>query len=64
MKDLNDLVKYGHYRGKAVDASGIALNTYNDFGFTQIVECVSEEMCNTIVWHSGKMKKVKRERHI
>ena len=49
MKESNDLGGYEHYRKKAIDSSGLALDTYNDFGFTQVVECVSEEI---LYYHS------------
>lgn len=44
MHDSEDTGGYDHYRKKAIDSSGLALDTYNDFGFTQIIECVSEEI--------------------
>lgn len=44
MHDAEDTGGYDHYRKKAIDSSGMALDTYNDFGFTQIIECVSEEI--------------------
>ena len=44
MQDTDDMGGYEHYRKKAIDSSGLALDTYNDFGFTQIIECVSEEI--------------------
>ncbi len=44
MHDTQDLSGYEHYRKKAIDSSGLALDTYIDFGFTQIIECVSEEI--------------------
>lgn len=46
-KESNDISGYDHYRHLAIDSSGLALDTYNDFGFTQIVECVSEEILYT-----------------
>ena len=46
-KETNDISGYDHYRHQAIDSSGLALDTYNDFGFTQIVECVSEEILYT-----------------
>lgn len=47
MRNSEDIGGYQHYRQKAIDSSGLALDTYNDFGFTQIVECVSEEILYT-----------------
>ena len=44
LHDSEDIGGYEHYRKKAIDFSGLALDTYNDFGFTQIIECVSEEI--------------------
>ncbi len=44
LQDTNDVGGYDHYKKKAIDSSGMALDTYNDFGFTQIVEAVSEEI--------------------
>ena len=35
---------YEHYKIKALKSSGLALDTYREFGFTQIVEAVSEEI--------------------
>jgi len=43
-KDSNDIGGYEHYKKKVIKSSRLALNTYNDFGFTQIVEGVSEEI--------------------
>lgn len=43
-RESNDLSGYEHYKKKAVESSGLALDTYRDFGFTQIVEAVSEEI--------------------
>ncbi|MFN2303420.1 MAG: hypothetical protein ACK2TV_06775, partial [Anaerolineales bacterium] len=44
LKDSNDLGGYEHYKKKAIESSGLALDTFNDFGFTQIIEAVSEEI--------------------
>jgi len=44
MHESEDISGYEHYRNKAIASSGLALDTYNDFGFTQIIECVSEEI--------------------
>jgi class 3 adenylate cyclase len=44
MRESNDMGGYEHYKKKALDSSGLALDTYNEFGFTQIVETVSEEI--------------------
>ncbi len=44
MQDSDDIGGHEHYRKKAIDSSGLALDTYNDFGFTQVIECVSEEI--------------------
>jgi len=44
LQGSEDIGGYEHYRKKAVDSSGLALDTYHDFGFTQIIECVSEEI--------------------
>ena len=44
LQESNDIGGYDHYRKKAIDSSGLALDTYNDFGFTQIIEAVSEEI--------------------
>ena len=44
MKESNDISGYDHYRQKAIASSGLALETFNNFGFTQIIECVSEEI--------------------
>lgn len=47
MHKAEDSGGYDHYRGKAVKTSGMALDTYEDFGFTQIIEVVSEEVLFT-----------------
>lgn len=44
LKDSHDEGGYEHYKKKAIDSSGLALDTFNDFGFTQIIEAVSEEI--------------------
>jgi predicted ATPase/class 3 adenylate cyclase len=44
MLDRGDDGGYTHYRAKAIDSSGLALDTFNDFGFTQVIETVSEEI--------------------
>ncbi len=44
LKGREDMGGYDHYRHRAIDSSGLALDTYNDFGFTQIIEAVSEEI--------------------
>lgn len=40
----NDNGGYVFYKVNALESSRLALNTFMDFGFTQIVECVSEEI--------------------
>ncbi len=44
MKQDNDLSGYQHYRQKALKYSTMALDTFHDFGFTQVIEVVSEEV--------------------
>lgn len=44
LQDSNDMGGYEHYKNKAVDSSGLALETFNEFGFTQVIETVSEEV--------------------
>lgn len=44
MHESHDVGGYEYYKKKAIDSSGMALDTFNDFGFTQIVEAVSEEI--------------------
>jgi len=44
MQESHDVGGYEHYKKKAIDSSGMALDTYTDFGFTQIIEAVSEEI--------------------
>ena len=44
LQESHDMGGYDHYRKKAIDFTGMALDTYNDFGFTQIIEAVSEEI--------------------
>ena len=44
LKGSNDMGGYDHYKKKAVESSGLALDTFNAFGFTQIIEAVSEEI--------------------
>ena len=44
LQKSNDMGGYDHYKKKAIDSSGMALETYIDFGFTQIIEAVSEEI--------------------
>ncbi len=43
-QESNDNGGYEYYKLKALESSGLALTTFEDFGFTQIVECVSEEI--------------------
>jgi len=44
MHESNDMGGYDHYRHRTIESSGLALDTYNDFGFTQVIEAVSEEV--------------------
>lgn len=44
LKESNDVGGYEHYKKKAIESSGLALEIFNAFGFTQIVEMVSEEI--------------------
>lgn len=44
LKESNDMGGYDHYKHKALESSGMALDTFNDFGFTQVIEAVSEEI--------------------
>jgi len=53
-QDSNDNGGYEHYKQKAIESSRLALDTYDDFGFTQIVEGVSEE----ILYYHGLALKV------
>ncbi|MFW5713972.1 MAG: AAA family ATPase [Brevefilum sp.] len=53
MQQNDDIGGYEYYRKKAIESSGLALDTYNDFGFTQIIECVSEEI---LYYHGLSLK--------
>jgi len=44
LKDTHDIGGYDYYKKNAIDSSGLALDTYHEFGFTQIIEAVSEEI--------------------
>jgi tetratricopeptide (TPR) repeat protein len=44
MKQGNDISGYKHYRQKALKYSQMALDTFHDFKFTQVIEVVSEEI--------------------
>jgi hypothetical protein len=47
MQRADDAGGYDHYRHKALRTSAMALETYEDFGFTQAIEVVSEEVLYT-----------------
>jgi class 3 adenylate cyclase len=47
MRQADDPGGYEHYRCKALKTSTMAVETYNTFGFTQVIEVVSEEILFT-----------------
>lgn len=58
MQEADDVGGYEYYRKQALDSSGMALDTYNDFGFTQIIEVVSEEI---LYFHGLALKENEKE---